>query len=54
MNAQGHIVSRVVGENSERQLRRTCILRSPIETLRIVAKVASRIERFAIHRHTTA
>jgi hypothetical protein len=55
MNAQGHIVPRVVGENSERQLRRAWSLGSPIEPFRsIVQKVTSRIERFAIYRHNAA
>jgi hypothetical protein len=55
VNAQGHIVPRVVGENGERQLRRAWSLGSPIEPFRsVVPKVTSRIERFAIDRHTAA
>ena len=55
MNAQRHIVPRVVGENGERQLRRAFSLGSPIEPFRsVVPKVTSRIERFAIDRHTAA
>jgi len=53
MNTQGHIVTRMVRENSERQLRRSGSLGTPIEPFRsVVQKVTSRIERFAIDRHT--
>lgn len=55
MDAQRHIVPRVVREDRECQLRRACSLGSPIEPLRsVVLKVTARTKWFAIHRHTAA
>ena len=55
MDTQRYIVPRVVREDGERQLRRACFLGGPIEPFRsVVPKVTSRIERFAIDRHTAA
>jgi hypothetical protein len=55
MDAQRHIVPRVLREDGECQLRGACSRGSPIEPFcSVVLKVTARIKRFAIHRHTAA